>query len=222
VQIKLSQSDPAFEYYLSQAAGLMGSPKALETPEIDQLPVGSGPYVMVKDQSVKGSQYVFNKREGYWNKDLQKWDKVTLKFLSDITARTNALTTGQIDATLLDRNTRAQAETAGLKLLSWPVDWSGSAAVRPRGQVVPALKELKVRQAINYAPRPRVVAQERDAGIWHAFTSRVLGRSRVPYLPELDKYLLVRCGEGQVADGRRRGMRPLRCPCRCSPATTSL
>ena len=187
VQIKLSQSDPAFEYYLSQAAGLMGSPKALETPEIDQLPVGSGPYVMVKDQSVKGSQYVFNKREGYWNKDLQKWDKVTLKFLSDITARTNALTTGQIDATLLDPNTRAQAETAGLKLLSWPVDWSGLLLFDREGKVVPALKELKVRQAINYALDRESLLKNVMQGSG-TLTSQVFGPESGSYLPELDKY----------------------------------
>ena len=140
VQIKLSQSDPAFEYYLSQAAGLMGSPKALETPEIDQLPVGSGPYVMVKDQSVKGSQYVFNKREGY-----------------------------------------------GLKLLSWPVDWSGLLLFDREGKVVPALKELKVRQAINYALDRESLLKNVMQGSG-TLTSQVFGPESGSYLPELDKY----------------------------------
>ncbi len=187
VQIKLKDSDPAFEYYLSQAAGLMGSPKALENPEIDQIPVGSGPYVMVKDQAVKGSQYVLNKRDGYWNKDLQKWDKVTLKFLPDVTARVNALTTGQIDATLLDANTKSQAEAAGMKLLEWPVDWSGLLLFDRDGKIVPALKEVKVRQAINYALDRASLLKNVMNGAG-TITSQVFGPESGSFVPELDKY----------------------------------
>jgi peptide/nickel transport system substrate-binding protein len=187
VQIKLKETDPAFEYYMSQAAGLMGSPKALENPDIDQIPVGSGPYVMVKDQSVKGSQYVFTKREGYWNKDLQKWDKVTLKFLSDITARANALTSGQIDATLLDPSTSAQAEGAGKKLLAWPVDWSGLLIFDRDGKIVPALKEVKVRQAINHAlDRASLLKNVMNGG--GTITSQVFGPESGSYVKELDGF----------------------------------
>lgn len=70
VQVNLSQQDPAFEYYMSQAAGLMGSPAALGTDAMDRTPVGTGPYTMDPAQAVVGSQYVFNARDGYWNTDL--------------------------------------------------------------------------------------------------------------------------------------------------------
>lgn len=112
IDINLTAPEPALEYFLSQAAGLMGSPKALGTDAIKTEPVGSGPYVMDKAASVKDSQSVFNAREGYWNKDLQKYKKITLKVLLDPTARTNALVSGQIDATLLDPKNGKQAEGA--------------------------------------------------------------------------------------------------------------
>ena len=73
IDINLSTPDPALEYFLSQAAGLMGSPKALGTDGIKTEPAGSGPYVMDKAASVKDSQTVFTARKDYWNKDLQKF-----------------------------------------------------------------------------------------------------------------------------------------------------
>ena len=79
IDINLSTPDPALEYFLSQAAGLMGSPKALGTDGIKTEPVGSGPYVMDKAASVKDSQTVFTARKDYWNKDLQKYSKLNLQ-----------------------------------------------------------------------------------------------------------------------------------------------
>ena len=43
IELDLSAPDPALEFSLSQAAGLMGSPKALGTEGIKTEPVGCGP-----------------------------------------------------------------------------------------------------------------------------------------------------------------------------------
>ena len=186
ITIKLAKADPAFEYYLSQAAGLMGSPKAITGTDIATTPVGSGPYTMVKAESVKGSQYVFTKREGYWNTSLQKWDKITLKLLIDVTARVNAIVTNQIDATLLDPNTRSQAEAAGLTLLQWPVDWNGLLLFDRGGKVCPALADVRVRQAINYAiDRESLV--KNVAGGQATVTSQVFGPASGSSVEGLDK-----------------------------------
>src|SRR5919106_5217139 len=55
IELDLSAADPSMEFYLSQAAGLMGSPKALGTEGVKTQPVGSGPYIMDKAASVPGS-----------------------------------------------------------------------------------------------------------------------------------------------------------------------
>lgn len=151
VVLTLSAADPAFTYYLSQAAGLMGSPKALTTEGIKTEPVGSGPYVMDKASSVKDSVNVFNAREGYWNKDLQKFQKVTFKVLPDVTARTNALVSGQVDATLLDPKNGKQAEGANMTPAINQVDWQGLLLMDRDGTKNPALGNVKFRQALNYA-----------------------------------------------------------------------
>lgn len=151
IELNLSTPDPALEYFLSQAAGLMGSPQTLGTEGIKTEPVGSGPYVMDKAASVKDSQTVFTAREGYWNKDLQKYQKLTFKILTDLTARTNALVSGQVDATLLDPKNGKQAEGAKMKLAANEVDWQGLLLLDRDGAKNPALANVKVRQAINYA-----------------------------------------------------------------------
>lgn len=185
VEIDLTAPDPSLEYYLSQAAGLMGSPKALETEGIKTEPVGSGPYVMDKAASVKDSQTVFNAREGYWNKDLQKYSKLTFKILTDLTARTNALVSGQVDATLLDPKTGKQAEGAKMILASNEVDWQGFLLLDRDGTKNPALKDVRVRQAINYAFDRKTILDQVLLGQGTP-TSQPFGKASGAWVEELE------------------------------------
>lgn len=188
VELNLSAPDPALELYLSQAAGLMGSPKALGTEAIKTEPVGSGPYVMDKAATVKDSQAVFNAREGYWNKDLQKFTKVSYKVLVDITARTNALVSGQVDAAILDPKTGKQAEGARMKLASNEVDWQGLILFDRDGTKNPALQDVRVRQAINHAFDRKTILDQVLLGQGSP-TSQPFGKDSGAWLEELeDRY----------------------------------
>lgn len=203
VQVNLSQQDPAFEYYMSQAAGLMGSPAALGTDAMDRTPVGTGPYTMDPAQAVVGSQYVFNARDGYWNPDLQKFDTITMKLLADPTSRVNALQSGEVDATLLDAATSAQAEAAGKAKLTYSTDWTGLLLMDRDGTLAPQLADVKVRQAINYA-FDRQALLTALAGGQGETTSQVFGpesgawlenlEDAYPYDPEQAKALLAEAG----------------------------
>lgn len=185
IAVTLTKPDPAFTYYLSLAAGLLASPKALGTEAIKTAPDGSGPYELDTKNTVKGSQYVFTKRADYWAKDLQKFDKITIKFLQDVTARTNALVSGQIDAALLDPKTAKQAEAAGLTLNSSQVDWSGLLLMDREGKINPELADVKVRQAINYAFDRKTIVDQLMLGEGTP-TNQVFGPKSGAYLPELD------------------------------------
>jgi peptide/nickel transport system substrate-binding protein len=181
----------------------MGSPKALGSEEIKTQPVGSGPYVMDKSASVAGSQLVFTAREGYWNKDLQKFSQVTLKKLQDPTARTNALVSGQVDATLLDPKTGKQAEGAGMKLVTNQVDWTGLLLMDRNGEINEALGDVRVRQAINHAFDRKTILDQVRLGRGTP-TSQVFGKDsgawvedledKYPYDPEKAKDLLEEAG----------------------------
>lgn len=187
VEITLSRPDPALEYYLSQALGLMGSPEALGTDAMDRTPVGTGPYVMDPAQAVVGSQYVFTAREDYWNPELQKWDQITLKLLADVTSRVNGLVSGEVDATVLDATTYQQAEAAGFEMLEYATDWQGLLLFDRDGATNPALADVRVRQAINYAFDREALLQQ-VAGGFGETTSQVFGPDSTGFLPELDDY----------------------------------
>jgi len=206
VEISLSQPDPALEYYLSQAAGLMGSPKALGGEEIARVPVGSGPYELDGTASVVGSQYVFNARDDYWNPELQHWDTIVLKFLPDVTARVNALVSGQVNATLLDARTAEQAEAAGKTLVTSEVDWQGMLLFDRAGAVAPEFADVRVRQAINHAFDKETILEQLQGGYGTA-TSQVFGpnssafdedlEDAYPYDPDRARELLAEAGHAE-------------------------
>ncbi|WP_427019011.1 ABC transporter substrate-binding protein [Pseudarthrobacter sp. P1] len=170
---------------MTQAAGLVASPKAIGTDGIKTAPDGSGPYVLDTKNTVKGSQYVFTKRDGYWNKDLQKFDKITIKYLVDLTARTNALVSGQIDAALLDPKTGKQAEGSGMVLNKSQVDWQGILLYDRDGKITPELANVKVRQAINYAFDRKTILDQQFLG-QGTVTNQVFGPESGAYVPALD------------------------------------
>ncbi|MCO4238996.1 ABC transporter substrate-binding protein [Pseudarthrobacter sp. MDT3-26] len=185
IELNLATPDPSLEFYLSQAAGLMGSPKALGTESIKTEPVGSGPYVMDKAATVKDSQSVFTARKDYWNKDNQKFEKLTLKILTDPTARTNALVSGQVDATLLDPKTGKQAEGAKMKLVTNQVDWQGLLLLDRDGAKNAPLKDVKVRQAINHAFDRKTILDQVLLGQGSP-TSQPFGKESGAWVEELE------------------------------------
>ena len=203
IELNLSAPDPSLEFYLSQAAGLMGSPKALGTEAIKTEPVGSGPYVMDKAATVKDSQSVFTARKDYWNKDLQKFEKVTFKILTDLTARTNALVSGQVDATLLDPKTGKQAEGAKMTLAANQVDWQGLLLMDRDGAKNAPLGNVKVRQAINYAFDRKTILDQVLLGQGTP-TSQPFGKESGAWVEELENKYPLRSGQGQgPAEGSR-------------------
>ena len=186
VTITLKAPDPAFEYYLSQAAGLMGSPAAIAAGTIVSTPVGTGPYVLDPAESLSGSQLTFTARSGYWAPELQKFDKVVLRPMVETTARLNAVVGDLADATLVDARTVAHAERAGLTVLKdYQVDWQGLLLLDRGGTLVPALGDVRVRQAINYAIDRKTLLDQLQLG-YGTPTAQVFGPSSGAYVEELD------------------------------------
>ncbi len=185
VEINLSAPDPALEYYLSQAAGLMGSPKALGTDGIKTEPVGTGPYVMDKAATVKDSQSVFTARKDYWNKDLQKFDKVTFKILVDLTATDQCprLGTGRCHpAGSQDRQAgRGRQDDPGCQRGRL----AGPALLDRDGAKNPALKDVRVRQAINYAFDRKTILDQVMLGQGTP-TSQPFGKASGAWVEELE------------------------------------
>jgi peptide/nickel transport system substrate-binding protein len=152
LELTLSAPDPAMLTYLSQAPGLMESPKHFGAADEKTNPVGSGPYVLDTAKTVVGSSYAYTANPTYFAKDQQHWANLTIKVFSTPATEVNAIKGGQVDGmNLLDSTTAPQVKGAGFTLVDHELDWSGLAIFDRGGKLVPALKDPKVRQAINYA-----------------------------------------------------------------------
>lgn len=202
VKLNLSDPDPALLIYLTNAAGLMGSPEALGTDDIKTKPVGSGPYTL-DPSSVTGSEYVFVKKADYWNKDLQHYDKIIFKVLPDVTARYNALVSGQVDIAPLDAKTAASAEEKGMAAHNQQLDWRGFLLYDRGGKVSPAMGDVRVRQAINMAIDKEAILKNVEQGrgevIAQIFGPNSTGyikdlKDPYPYNPEKAKQLIAEAG----------------------------
>ena len=152
LELTLKESDPGLLIHLSQNAGMMESPGAFNSPDIKTKPVGSGPYVLETAGTVVGTTYTFSKNPKYWDPSSVHYDKLVLKVLQDPTAMLNAIKGKQLNGAKLSTNdTLDQVKGAGYALHAFELDWTGLLLLDRGGKLNPALKDVRVRQAINYA-----------------------------------------------------------------------
>jgi peptide/nickel transport system substrate-binding protein len=150
VVITLTQPDPALLYNLAAQGGVVGDPDTFDSPDNSTDPVGSGPYVLEVEQSTAGAQYVVTKSDTYWDKENVPFTKVTFKIIEDATAALNALLSGQLDVANITTAQMAQVEGAGKQVQPLPAVYNGELVIADRaGEVLPALGDVRVRQALN-------------------------------------------------------------------------
>lgn len=152
VVVTLSAPDAALLTSLGGIAGAVGSPASIDDPDAQNDPVGSGPYTLDTDNTVVGSSYTLVKNDDNWNAEAYPYETVVLTYFADTTASQNALRSGQIDAAGMGAE-----QAAGFDPGQFTVETSAAQAVLGfwladrEGQVVPALADVRVRQAINMA-----------------------------------------------------------------------
>ena len=186
VAISLSEPDPVLEYYLAQSLGAVGSPEALSSESIKLEPVGSGPYVLDTVDTLRGDQYVFTRNEDYWNADDFPFDKLVVKVYSDVNARLNALTSGQIQGARLNVSLMDQATASGLELYPNRVDWIGLNIMDRDGVIVPELADVRVRQAINSVFDREGMLENIDLG-QGTVTEQIVGEASSAYDADLNE-----------------------------------
>jgi len=152
LQITLDKADPAFLIYLGIAPGQMASPSSFDSEDIDTNPVGSGPYILDTEATVVGSSYVFKRNPNYWDPSIQYYETLTVNVYSDSTAILNALRGGQLNVARLNDNTTVpEVEAAGYDIHPLYLDMQGLFFWDRGGELNPAIGDVRVRQAINYA-----------------------------------------------------------------------
>ncbi|MBW1638093.1 ABC transporter substrate-binding protein [Microbacterium resistens] len=185
VVLHLVQPNPAFEVYLSDIAGFMQSPAAFEDDTLKTEPVGSGPYTLDRAASVVGSEYVFQRNEDYWGDPLP-FEELRIKNMPDETARLNALKSGQIDTTIFNTVANAsEAEAAGFTYVPSEVDWAGMTWYDRGGDLNPALGDVRVRQALNYAIDRETLLRQLQGGRG-TLTDQIWGPDSDGFVADLD------------------------------------
>lgn len=129
--------------------GIVISPEAIASATIGDAPVSSGPYSFDATKSSSGSVYTFTKRDDYWDTESYPYKSLTLTVLADPSARVSALTTGQVDGVALAPSSVEEAERSGLTVLRSKNLSYGVFLLDRAGEKVPALGDVRVRQAIN-------------------------------------------------------------------------
>jgi peptide/nickel transport system substrate-binding protein len=151
VVINLTQPTPALVSNLAMGLGAIGDPATLDEDRTALNPVGSGPYVL-DESTVNGSSYVLKRRDDYWNVDAFPYSTVTVRVIEDQQALFNALQAGELDAGNVNADQVAAVEGAGFTTKQVDALAVGSLAILDReGTLVPALGDVRVRQAINMA-----------------------------------------------------------------------
>lgn len=147
IKITMKQKDDSFLYFLGIGRSWMTSPKAIEADDFSK-PMGSGPYTYDAAASTPQSEYHFHKRDGYWDDATYPFKNVTLFPIFDGTAGINAMLAGQVDMIYGSTTDMQTARDNGWNIFQGIATWSGIQFADFNGDRIPALKDLRVRQAI--------------------------------------------------------------------------
>lgn len=189
VTLKLKQPDPALEFYLSDAPGLMANPKQFAKGDsIRTTPDGTGPYRLDKARTTVGTKWAYQRNTHYWGKELP-YKNLTISFFDNETAITNGIKTGQVNAALLQTADQQIAVESDPKVRTQKqeIDFQGLLLFDRDGKLTPALRDPRVRQALNYAV-DRDTMLDRIRQKRGRTTSQVFGPETQAYDKKLDSY----------------------------------
>jgi peptide/nickel transport system substrate-binding protein len=141
---------------LSSLAGVTGMVVGQDAVDdatiLEKAPDGSGAYSLDTEKTIKGDSYVATKIQDHRNTDLYPFTTVESKIISSPQARANAVTSGQVDATLIDPTTVEFVDSQNKVELAQIGGTVQSILVFDKlGLYVPAFGDERVRKAFSLA-----------------------------------------------------------------------
>lgn len=189
VIITLKEPDAGLLPVLTAIQGIIGAPEVL-TAESSQLePVGSGPYILDAASTTVGSSYTLVKNADHWNAESYPFSKVTFTVIQDPTAVQNALQSGQLTyAGVPSADVAKQFDASKYTTGNNKPNTVGALWIIDReGSIVPALADVRVRQAINMAIDRQGIAAAINPGSNQA-TTQIFNPTSEAYDQALDSY----------------------------------
>jgi peptide/nickel transport system substrate-binding protein len=154
LDIDFSRAYPDAQLQFDQS-GIFGTPvsaKNLTSKELGVATYGAGPYMLDAGSTIAGTTYTFVRNPDYFDTSLQHWKKVVVKVIGNNASRMESVEAGSYAMEQGTPSEDATAKSAGLSLVSNPAtSVYGIIILDRQGQIVPALGNLKVREALNYA-----------------------------------------------------------------------
>ena len=206
VVVHFKYYDPKWVSLMGREVGVIAKASDLHSPDVATNGIGSGPYTLDLKASVPGTKYVLQKRKDYWDAKAFPFKTINVTIFNDPTAQLNAFKSGQINATMVTAQQQVAAKaTEGASITSttantlyWLLflDKFGKTAN-------PEFKDVRVRQAVNYAIDREGIAKKLLQGLGTAtdqvfFPSRAVFESSLekayPYDPAKAKKLLAAAG----------------------------
>lgn len=146
VVLNLGGAGAQLPLVLSDRPGMMLSPAAFDSPDLDQKPVGAGMFAVTS--YAPNDKIVYERYEKYWDLDAVRCKVFEYTIAGDPVTRLNAIRTDAIDGTFVDPPQEADAKAAGLVIQHG----TGLAYyhMQPNRSFEP-FQKLEVRQAMNHA-----------------------------------------------------------------------
>lgn len=166
LRLTLSAPNPDLPFDFATSTGYIVNPKALADPKkLATTPDGSGPYTLSAAGTISQQQYTFVRRPGYWNAASYPYAKVVFKIFNSTQALDDALRSGQVNGTSGSPSLIAADKAAGAGVETGPADGIEGLWLNDRaGKLVPALGNVLVRQALNYAIDRTAIMKAADNG----------------------------------------------------------
>lgn len=147
--LHLKQPDAALLNLLSDRAGMMVSPNAINNADLDLQPVGSGPYKVTAH--TPGSSVTYEKFDEYWDFREDTAPSIEIQIQLDPETRMQSVQSGQTSAAMLSLDQVSVLENAAGLEMTMPTGPAMPFMIYLNMGNNPALKDPRVREAISLA-----------------------------------------------------------------------
>jgi peptide/nickel transport system substrate-binding protein len=207
LDIKFANQPVSYQWLWQFGLTAIASPALVDDPSlVDNGPIyGSGPYTV---EEVNGDASItFVRNPDYWNPDAYPYDRVTVQAYSDAISVLNAVKSGQLDAGEINIPLAVEAEAGGLAIHEGPGRAGAMYILDHNGTQVPALGDVRVREAMARAFDREAILENinlgygtADSSIFNPGTAEYQEDQPDPYPYDLDraKELMAEAG---YADG---------------------